>query len=361
MSPDRLHRLDGRVAMVTGAARGIGEAIAAHLGALGALVVLSDMSQAVEETAHRLSLQGIRTDAIVADVTDPSAMVDAAATIAGRHGIATLLVANAGLSYEADPLDHGLEDWRRAISVNLDGTFHAVRAFAPSMVEQGGGSIVVMSSIAGVKAVRPEKHVGYDVAKAGVAHMARVLGVEWARRGVRVNAVGPGYTDTEMLAAVGSAQPDVLRQWIEDMPIGRLLRRDEIAAAVAFLPVRRRVRHHRPSADGRRRLFRELTTSGHPSMHFVIHCLDYPDAVGKRLAHYDQHKAYLAAASVRTLVSGPLVASDNETMIGSFFLLEAEDIADVRRFHENDPFKAAGIWQHVSINPFLKRVDDRNG
>ncbi len=221
--------------MVTGAARGIGEAIAAHLGALGALVVLSDMSQAVEETAHRLSLQGIRTDAIVADVTDPGAMVDAAATIAGRHGIVTLLVANAGLSYEADPLDHGLEDWRRAIAVNLDGTFHAVRAFAPGMVEQGGGSIVVMSSIAGVKAVRPEKHVGYDVAKAGVAHMARVLGVEWARRGVRVNAVGPGYTDTEMLAAVGSAQPDVLQQWIEDMPIGRLLRRDEIAAAVAFL------------------------------------------------------------------------------------------------------------------------------
>ncbi len=96
-------------------------------------------------------------------------------------------------------------------------------------------------------------------------------------------------------------------------------------------------------------------------MHFVIHCIDYPDAVEKRLAHYDQHKAYLAAASVRTLVSGPLVASDNETMIGSFFLLEAGDIADVRSFHENDPFKAAGIWQHVSINPFLKRVDNRNG
>lgn len=235
MSIDRLHRLDGQVAVVTGAARGIGEAIAAHLGALGATVVLTDMSRTVEETAHRLSLNGLRTDALIADVTDPASMTNAAVTIAARHGAASLLVANAGLSYEADPLTHGLNEWHRAIAVNLDGTFHTIQAFAPAMVERGGGSIVVMSSIAGVKAVRPEKHVGYDVAKAGVAHMARVLGVEWAARGVRVNAVGPGYTDTEMLASVGSAQPDVLRQWIDDMPIGRLLRRDEIAAAVAFL------------------------------------------------------------------------------------------------------------------------------
>lgn len=96
-------------------------------------------------------------------------------------------------------------------------------------------------------------------------------------------------------------------------------------------------------------------------MHFVIHCLDHPDAVQKRLAHYDDHKAYLSAASIRTLISGPLVAPDNVTMIGSFFLLEADDIEDVRRFHENDPFKAADIWKQVSIAPFLKRVDNRGG
>jgi NAD(P)-dependent dehydrogenase (short-subunit alcohol dehydrogenase family) len=139
------------------------------------------------------------------------------------------------IAYETPAADHTDDDWRRVIAVNLDGTFWTVRAFARGMLDRGAGSIVVTSSIAGVKAVRPELHVGYDVSKAGVAHMCRVLGVEWARRGVRVNAVGPGYTDTEMLAEVGRTRPEVMRRWLEDQPIGRLVRPDEIAAAVGFL------------------------------------------------------------------------------------------------------------------------------
>jgi NAD(P)-dependent dehydrogenase (short-subunit alcohol dehydrogenase family) len=103
------------------------------------------------------------------------------------------------------------------------------------MVAAGKGSIVMTSSIAGVKSVRPELHVGYDVSKAGVAHMCRVLAAEWAKTGVRVNAVGPGYTDTLMLAEVGQSQPAVMKQWLDDIPFGRLVRPDEIAAAVAFL------------------------------------------------------------------------------------------------------------------------------
>jgi NAD(P)-dependent dehydrogenase (short-subunit alcohol dehydrogenase family) len=91
------------------------------------------------------------------------------------------------------------------------------------------------ASIAGVKAVRPELHVGYDVSKAGVAHMCKVLGAEWAKTGVRVNAVGPGYTDTVMLAEVGRTQPAVMKQWLDDTPIGRLIKPEEIALTVAFL------------------------------------------------------------------------------------------------------------------------------
>ena len=82
---------------------------------------------------------------------------------------------------------------------------------------------------------RPERHVSYDVSKAGVAHMARSLGVEWAKSGVRVNAVGPGYTDTEMLADVGRSRPEVMQAWLSDIPTGRLLKREEIAAVVGFL------------------------------------------------------------------------------------------------------------------------------
>jgi NAD(P)-dependent dehydrogenase (short-subunit alcohol dehydrogenase family) len=103
------------------------------------------------------------------------------------------------------------------------------------MIEAGRGAIVMTASIAGVKAVRPELHVGYDVSKAGVAHMCRVLAAEWARSGVRVNAVGPGYTDTVMLAEVGRAQPAVMQRWLDDTPINRLIKPEEIASTVAFL------------------------------------------------------------------------------------------------------------------------------
>ena len=94
-------------------------------------------------------------------------------------------------------------------------------------------------------------------------------------------------------------------------------------------------------------------------MHFVIHALDKADALPIRLANYEAHKAYLAQAKVKTVISGPLVADDGETMIGSCFLIEADTKAEVLAFHDNDPFKAAGVWEHVHINPFLKRVDNR--
>jgi hypothetical protein len=94
-------------------------------------------------------------------------------------------------------------------------------------------------------------------------------------------------------------------------------------------------------------------------VHYVIHCLDRPGAVEARLAHYEAHKAYLAAAPVRIVISGPLLADDEATMIGSCFLVEAASLAEVQAFHDADPFKAAGIWEKVSIRPFLKRMDNR--
>lgn len=94
-------------------------------------------------------------------------------------------------------------------------------------------------------------------------------------------------------------------------------------------------------------------------LHYVVHCLDRPGALADRLRLYDAHKAYLAAAPVRILVSGPLLAADGETMIGSFFLIEADDRASVEAFNRNDPFRAGGIWAEVRIHPLLKRVDNR--
>jgi uncharacterized protein YciI len=95
-------------------------------------------------------------------------------------------------------------------------------------------------------------------------------------------------------------------------------------------------------------------------MHFIVHCLDHDDAQPLRLAHYDAHKAYLAAAKVRTLISGPLTADDGETMKGSCFLFEANSKDEVIDFNQNDPFSKAGVWRQVLIHPFLKRVDNRD-
>jgi uncharacterized protein YciI len=94
-------------------------------------------------------------------------------------------------------------------------------------------------------------------------------------------------------------------------------------------------------------------------MHYVVHCLDHEGALPKRLANYEAHKAHLATVPFRILVSGPLVADDNETMLGSMFLVEADDKADVVAFNAADPFHKAGIWARVDIHPFLKRTDNR--
>ncbi|WSH30950.1 YciI family protein (plasmid) [Rhizobium beringeri] len=94
-------------------------------------------------------------------------------------------------------------------------------------------------------------------------------------------------------------------------------------------------------------------------MLFAVHCLDHADGLPRRLAHYDAHKAYLSAGEVKTIISGPLVADDGETMIGSLFVFEADKIDDVIAFNNDDLFAHANVWRQVDINPFLKRVDNR--
>ena len=94
-------------------------------------------------------------------------------------------------------------------------------------------------------------------------------------------------------------------------------------------------------------------------MHFVVHCVDHDDALPLRLAHYEAHKAYLARADVRTVISGPLTADDGVTMKGSCFVLEADSKEQVLEFHRNDPFYKAGVWRDVAIHPFIKRVNNR--
>lgn len=255
---DRL-RLDGKIALVTGAAGGMGQAIAESLSDMGATVVLSDLRGGGVEAAAPLIEKGdwivdspagsANVEALVetarpapqddqwilADITDSAAVDRLVAETVSRHGRLDIVVANAGISYQSATIDHDDETWRKVMSINLDGTFYVMRAAGRQMMKQGGGSIIGISSICGVTSVRPEIHIGYDASKAAVARMCKNLAIEWAKAGIRVNAVGPAYTKTKMLQASGDTQPGFMKQWLDDMPVGRLMEPHEVADAVAFL------------------------------------------------------------------------------------------------------------------------------
>lgn len=225
-------KLDDRVALVTGAAQGIGAAISETLASLGATVVLTDVADEVAKTSQGLNDRGLETASRLLDVTDSAQVDETAHWVKDEYGHLDILVNNAGIANGKAALDYTDDDWRQMMSIDLDGQFYCCRAFGRLMVEQQRGSIICISSIAGVKVVRPEKHIGYDVAKAGVAQLCRTLAAEWAKDNVRVNAVGPGYTDTSILENVGE---DMVETWLGDTPMGRLMQPEEIAHAVAFL------------------------------------------------------------------------------------------------------------------------------
>jgi NAD(P)-dependent dehydrogenase (short-subunit alcohol dehydrogenase family) len=234
MSLSNRMNLAGKVALIAGGAGGIGAAIANGLIEAGAKVVLGDNVESLGDIANQIS-RNSSADWVSMDVTKSGSVDEAVAHVVNGHGKLDILVAAAGVTYEEPTLDHTDENWRRVMAVNLDGAFYCIRAAGRQMAKSGGGSIIAISSICSRVRVRPELHVGYDATKAAVALLCRNIAVEWADHNIRVNAVAPGYCDTALLGAVGRARPDVLKQWLEDIPQHRLIAPREIADAVWFL------------------------------------------------------------------------------------------------------------------------------
>jgi meso-butanediol dehydrogenase / (S,S)-butanediol dehydrogenase / diacetyl reductase len=223
----------GRVAVVTGGARGIGAATAAALAATGASVVIAD----VEVEAGQATARDLNCDFVEADVSraaDVDALMRAAAQRLGRLDV---LVNNAGIVLAKSALDTSEEEWDRVLAVNLKGAWLCARAAAPLMARGGGGSIVNVASNAGL--VGFPNAAAYCASKGGLAHLTKALALDLAPLGIRVNAVCPGHTRTPMAESFVAAQADpetFLADFVgRQHPLGRMAEPEEIARSIRFL------------------------------------------------------------------------------------------------------------------------------
>lgn len=202
----------------------------------GASVIIADLQErAAVETARTLTgAGGGVVEAEPLDVTDSAAVAALAARLSEQYGGVDIVVNNAGIVTNNPSFEFSDDDWDRTLAVNLSGPFYLCREFGKRMRGRGG-SIVNVSSIAGLKATRPEVHLGYDVTKAAIVGLTRTLAAEWAPEAIRVNAVAPGYANTDLLKSVGSTSPETVREWRSQVPQDRLIEPAEIAEAAAFL------------------------------------------------------------------------------------------------------------------------------
>jgi NAD(P)-dependent dehydrogenase (short-subunit alcohol dehydrogenase family) len=229
-------KLTGKIAVVTGAARGIGYAAVEALGEAGATVVLTDMNaELLQEATRELAAKGFNIDSEVLDVTDAERVQAVHDKIISRHGRVDVLVNNAGIAISNHPAETMADAvWNKVIDVNLNGVFWCCRAFGKSMLERGAGSIVNVGSMSGFIVNRPQEQANYNASKAAVHHLTKSLAAEWGARGVRVNSVAPTYIDTEMNKYVYE-DAEMFRHWVGGTPMNRLGRTDEVASVILFL------------------------------------------------------------------------------------------------------------------------------
>ena len=227
-------RLDQRIALVTGAASGIGRRIANGLAEAGADVGCLDLpGPGLDAVTQDIERTGRRAVAVAADVTNAADLAAAVARVESELGPLRLAVNSAGIANAAPAEEMAIEQWQRVIDINLTGVFLSCQAEGRAMLEHGRGSIVNIASMSGTIVNRGLLQAHYNASKAAVVHLTKSLAMEWCRRGVRVNSISPGYTATPM-----NLRPEVaeqVQQFEADTPLGRMAGVDELVGPAVFL------------------------------------------------------------------------------------------------------------------------------
>jgi NAD(P)-dependent dehydrogenase (short-subunit alcohol dehydrogenase family) len=251
-----MNRLANKVALITGAGRGIGAAIALAFAREGAAVVLAELDiETAQQTARDIeaackaggagsanaasgsaAASGAKVLAVQTDVTQSVSVQQAVREAGQAFGPVDVLVNNAGINVFCDPLTMSDDDWRRCFAVDLDGVWNGCRAVLPGMVERGAGSIINIASTHAFKII--PGCFPYPVAKHGVIGLTRALGIEYAPRNVRVNAIAPGYVETQLTHDWWNGQPDPVaaqQATLDLQPMKRIGRPEEVAMTAVFL------------------------------------------------------------------------------------------------------------------------------
>jgi len=235
LDANKVYRLDGRVAIVTGGGRGLGEVFCRTFAGAGAAVVVADIiEENAKKVADDLTKAGHNASAVRLDVRKTASVDAMVKHTLSKFGQMDVLVNNAGIVINEPCETMSDEQWDDVIAVDLTGVFRCCRAVAPYMIARKRGSIINIGSMSGVISNHPQPQCSYNAAKAGVIMLSKSLAGEWARHGIRVNTISPGYMETDMTLK-GRQTPEMYDVWIANTPMKRCGKPDELGPLALYL------------------------------------------------------------------------------------------------------------------------------
>lgn len=232
---ENMFSLSGKVALVTGGGRGIGQIIARDLARCGADIAIFTRSGA-EDTVKLIESEGGKALDIIADVTSEEQVALGVAKIIEVYGRLDIVVNDAGVCYHKDIFEASVEEWRRCLDINLTGEFIVCRETARVMIEKGiEGSIINIASVSGHVVNIPQCQAAYNASKAGIIHMTKSLAIELVDKNIRVNCISPGYVATPMATDPNFVEPELLAAWQPLFPMHRMAQPEELSGCVIWL------------------------------------------------------------------------------------------------------------------------------